>query len=143
MNRDTRMWIVVGVAVVAAALATFAMYKVVKGGLRTPEPPKVWTVVAKRNLDMGATVGEADVKLITWPNDSQVPGAFSSIDQVKEKPLIAAVLENEPITKSTVGMSTTISQITSSQAMMVQIKVVLTLRQVDGRKTITLLSCWK
>src|SRR5439155_21968830 len=80
-----------------------AMDTVVKGGLRTPEPPKVWTVVAKRNLDMGATVGEADVKLITWPNDSQVPGAFSSIDQVKEKPLIAAVLENEPITKSKVA----------------------------------------
>jgi pilus assembly protein CpaB len=98
MNRDTRMWIVVGIAVLTAAIATYGIYRFIPRPLK--EAPKVFVVVAKKALEMGSTVAEADVKLIAWPNDSQIAGAFTSIDQVKGKSLVAAVLENEPVTKS-------------------------------------------
>src|SRR5262249_51719865 len=99
MNRDTRMWIVIGIAVLTATLASYGIYRAIP---KEPpkEAPKLFVVVAKRGLDMGSTVAEADVKLVAWPNDSQVAGAFSAIADVKDKPLVAAVLENEPITKT-------------------------------------------
>ncbi len=105
MNRDTRMWIVIGIAVLTAALASFGMYWVISKQAKVVEASKVFVVVAKKNLGMGSSVAEADVKLIAWPNDSQVAGAFTSIDQVKGKPLIASVLENEPITKNKLAES--------------------------------------
>jgi pilus assembly protein CpaB len=100
MNRDTRMWIVVGIAVLTAALASFGMYRVIANQTKVVEVPKVFVVVAKKNLEMGSVVAEPDVRLVNWPPDSRVPGALDSIDQVKNKSLIASVLENEPITKS-------------------------------------------
>ena len=100
MNRDTRMWIVVGIAVVTAALASFGMYQVIARQTKVVEPPKVFVVVARKNLEMGTKVAEEDVKVVNWPPDSQMPGALTSLDQVKDKALVAAVLENEPITKS-------------------------------------------
>jgi pilus assembly protein CpaB len=100
MNRDTRMWIVVGIAVLTAALASVGMYQVISKQTRVVEPPRALVVVAKKNLEMGTKVAESDVKVVKWPNDSQVPGALASFDQIKDKALVASVLENEPITKS-------------------------------------------
>src|SRR5205085_2712101 len=96
----TRMWIVVGIAVLTAALASFGMYRVIANQTKVVAAPKVFVVVAKKNLEMGSVVAEADVRLVNWPPDSRVPGALDSIDQVKNKSLVASVLENEPITKS-------------------------------------------
>ena len=100
MNRDTRMWIVVAIAVLTAAGASFVMYRVILKQNTVVEAPKVFVVVAKKTLEMGTKVSQDDVKVVKWPNDSQVPGAFASFDQVKDRPLVASVLENEPITKS-------------------------------------------
>ena len=63
MNRDTRMWIVVGIAVVTAALASFGMYQVIARQTKVVEPPKVFVVVARKNLEMGTKVAEEDVNL--------------------------------------------------------------------------------
>jgi len=100
MNRKTRVTIVVGIAVVTAALASLGMYVVVASGSRRVEAPRVFVVVARKNLQMGAAVAEADIKLVAWPKENLIPGAFTSIDQVRDHALVADVLENEPITES-------------------------------------------
>jgi pilus assembly protein CpaB len=98
MNRNTRTLIVLAVAIVTAALASAAMYVVIIRVTRKPEPPKVFAVVARRDLHMGATVADGDVKIVEWPHDSLVDGAFKSIDEVRDQVLLADVLQNEPLT---------------------------------------------
>jgi len=100
MNRDMRMWLVIGIAVVTATAASVAMYILTKNAKPPVEAPKVYVVVARKNLEMGEVVAEADVKLMPWPKDGEVAGAFPAIGDVKDRALVAAVLQNEPITKS-------------------------------------------
>lgn len=100
MNRDTRMWIVIAIAVLTAGAASSGMYWVISTQPGVVEPPRLLVVVAKKDLEMGTTVAEADLKIVKWPADGQIVGAFASFDEVKDKALIAPVLANEPITKS-------------------------------------------
>jgi pilus assembly protein CpaB len=60
--------------------------------------PTVPTVVAARALPLGTLVGPADLKLVSWPAASVVPGAFRSTDAVVNRGLVASVAENEPVT---------------------------------------------
>jgi pilus assembly protein CpaB len=41
-----------------------------------------------------------DVKLVAWPASSPVPGAYSTVEEVTNRGLIAPVEENEPLTAS-------------------------------------------
>ncbi len=100
MNRNTRTIIVLAVAVLTAGLATVLMYFLFKPG---PPPPKLFVAVAKKNLQMGSMVAEADVKMVAWPRESLIPGAETSTDKVKDHVLLADVLENEPITESKIS----------------------------------------
>ena len=43
-------------------------------------------------------LNERDVKLVAWPASSPVPGAYSTVEEVSNRGLIAPVVENEPIT---------------------------------------------
>jgi pilus assembly protein CpaB len=99
MNRNTRLLIVMGIAVVTAALASFGIYEAIRlRPVPTPDPP-VAVVVAKQPIEMGVSLTEAHVKLIEWPPHSQVAGAFAKIDDVVNRGLVAGVAENEPITE--------------------------------------------
>jgi pilus assembly protein CpaB len=98
MNRDTRAMVVVGVAVLTAALASFGMYVALRRTAVTTGL-KTYIVVAKKSLAMGAVIAEADLKLMEWPKDGPLAGAFTSLEQVRGKALISSVLENEPLTK--------------------------------------------
>jgi pilus assembly protein CpaB len=46
---------------------------------------------------MGTPVTERDVKVVAWPASSPVAGAYSNVADVVNRPLLAAVLENEPL----------------------------------------------
>ena len=63
-----------------------------------PTLPTVQTVVAARSLPLGTLVGPSDLKLVTWPAASVVPGAYTRTDAVVNRGLVAAVAENEPVT---------------------------------------------
>jgi pilus assembly protein CpaB len=98
MNRDTRMWIVIAIAVGTAALATYVMYKALP---KPPaETPKVFLVAAKKPLERGATVTDADVKMLAWPKENQIAGAFTDMGEVRDRALVASIVENEPLTES-------------------------------------------
>jgi pilus assembly protein CpaB len=56
--------------------------------------------VAARPIGMGARLTAADVKLVAWPASSPVASGHSDVEAVINRGLLAAVLENEPITES-------------------------------------------
>jgi len=101
MNRTTRTMVVVGVATVIAAVASFGVYTAVKSiPVREVEVAHGYVAVAARSLPTGARLEEKDVKLVAWPKSSPVPGSFDKVESVVKRGLIASVVENEPLSES-------------------------------------------
>jgi pilus assembly protein CpaB len=62
--------------------------------------PTVFVVVASKPVETGILLTKDHVKLVGWPKNSQVSGTFATIEDVVDRGLIAAVVENEPIIES-------------------------------------------
>ena len=100
MNRNTRTIVVLVVALVTATLASFGVYLAVRSlPQRTAEVAQVQTVVAAHPLAVGAMVKPEDLKLVSWPANSPIPGSFTSKEQVVNRGLVAPLAENEPVTE--------------------------------------------
>jgi pilus assembly protein CpaB len=101
LNRNTRMLVVVGIAVVTATLASLGVYVAIR---RRPalqvETPSAFVVVAATPLELGVSLTRDHVRQIAWPARNPVAGSFSKIEDVVNRGLVAPVLENEPITES-------------------------------------------
>jgi pilus assembly protein CpaB len=98
MSRQTRLLVVVVVAVVVGGLASFGVYYAV--AVRPPEvvqPPST-VIVASRALDIGTSLTKDDVRIAPWPDEHPVKGSYAKLEDVLNRGLIAAVVENEPIT---------------------------------------------
>ena len=101
MNREVRTLIVLVVALAAAGLASFAVYRAVQRmPVKEVEIATQQVVVAAKALPVGSLVGPGDVRLIAWPVKSPVAGAFVKIDDVVGRGLLNPVVENEPLTES-------------------------------------------
>lgn len=101
MNRNTRTFIVILIALAAAGAASFAAYRFIASiPVREVEVAGVQTVVAARAMPVGTLLTKDDVKLVTWPASAQVPGAYTSVEQVTNRGLVNAVGENEPLTET-------------------------------------------
>ena len=101
MNRGVRALLVVVIALVMAAVASYAMYRGIQRiPVREVEVASTPVAVAAKALPVGALVGPNDVKLAAWPAKSPVQGAFATADEVVGRGLLAPVLENEPITSA-------------------------------------------
>ncbi len=100
MDRNKRTAVVVLVAVLLAAIASFGMYRVVSArpASEGSAVKTVDVVVAQHPLPLGTRLTRDHVKLAKWPADTQVPGAFAKVDEVVDRGLIATVEENEPLT---------------------------------------------
>ena len=100
MDRNKRTAIVLVVAVLLAAVASLGMYRVVSrrpaGDGSTMKTVDV--VVASHPLKLGAMLTTDHVKLVKWPADAQVPGAFAKVEDVVGRGLISDLGENEPVT---------------------------------------------
>ena len=100
MDRSKRTALVVGIAVLLAAVASLGMYRVVSrrpaGDGKTMKTVDV--VVASHPLKLGAMLTSDHVKLVKWPTDAQVPGAFAKVEDVVDRGLISDLGENEPVT---------------------------------------------
>jgi pilus assembly protein CpaB len=104
MNRDTRTIIVLLVAIITAAAASYGVYSAVERmPVREVEVAHSFVVTATRTLPTGTRVAASDLKLVAWPNSAPVPGAFSKVEEVVDRGLIVAVQENEPITQTKVA----------------------------------------
>jgi pilus assembly protein CpaB len=101
MNRQTRTVIVLAVAVVMAAVASFLVYRTVsRMPVQQVEVANYKVVVAAKPLGMGARLAETDLKLVSWPASSPVQGGHSDITAIVNRGLLSAVVENEPIVES-------------------------------------------
>src|SRR5262245_44444070 len=99
MSRSTRTLVVVVLSLVVAGGASLAVYRQVQPiPVREAEVRSYFVAVAARPLTLGAMLTPSDVKLVAWPQSSPVPGAYSTVEEVSNRGLIAPVVENEPIT---------------------------------------------
>jgi len=101
MNRNTRTIIVLAVAIPMAAIASYGVYLAVKSmPVREVEVARTQAVVATHPLSVGTLVTKDDLKLVSWPAASPVPGMFTETDKAVNRGVIIAVSENEPLTES-------------------------------------------
>lgn len=104
MNRSLRTFLVVGIAVGLAAVATYLVYRAIQNRPRVEvEVAHAFAVVASHPLPLGAKLTADDVKLIPWPAANQVPGGFEKIEDVVDRGVIAPLAENEPLTGNNVA----------------------------------------
>ena len=101
MNRTTRTVVVMAVATLVAGIASLGVYTAVKSiPVREVEVAHMFVVVAARNLPTGSRITETDVKLVAWPANNPVTGAFAELKPILDRGLVAAVGENEPVTET-------------------------------------------
>jgi pilus assembly protein CpaB len=102
MNRRTRHLIVLLVAVVTAAIASFGVFRAM-GQLPAQADQMQSVVVAARPLVIGSQLTEKDIKLVAWPASSLVPGAITDVKDALNRGLLVAVMQNEPLTTDKVA----------------------------------------
>src|SRR5437870_631917 len=101
MNRQNRTLLVLGVALVAATIAAYGVYRAVANiPVRTVEFATRKAVVAAKAMPTGALVTKESVKLVPWPSQSPLTGGFDSVEAVVDRGLLSQVVENEPITEA-------------------------------------------
>lgn len=101
MNRSTRTFVVVGIAVAVAGMASFGAYRAIQRmPVREVEVRSLYQVVAARDMAMGSMVTKDFVKLVAWPASSPVPNGFTTVESVLNRGLISSVVANEPLTES-------------------------------------------
>jgi pilus assembly protein CpaB len=104
MKRATRMIIVLAVALVAASVASYAVYRAIQTApVRTVQVATVPVAVAARAVPVGTLLTKDDVKMATWPAANPIAGGFASPDAVVGLGVVAPLEENDPITESKVA----------------------------------------
>jgi pilus assembly protein CpaB len=101
MNRNSRLMIVIAIAILCATAASYAVYRAI--AFRPPPqagPRLTATLVAARPIPAGTLVTKEMLRSVAWPADSRVPGSFGDPRQVLDRGAVAAIAENEPITES-------------------------------------------
>jgi len=101
MNRQTRTFIVVAIAIVAAAVASYGTFRALSRVPDRPvEMPTKKAVVAAKPMPLGTLITRDAVKLVDWPAQTPLQGGFSTLDEVVDRGLITSVVENEPISEN-------------------------------------------
>ena len=95
-----------GIAFVVAIVATGIFYGLFVGKLKTASAPGPSIVVAARNLDRGASLRAADVKLTPWGGAAIPEGALTAVSLVDGLTLISSMQENEPVLQSRLASRT-------------------------------------
>jgi pilus assembly protein CpaB len=104
MNRSLRTVLVVGIAMGLAAVATYLVYRAIQNRpAREVEVPHAFAVVAAHPLTLGSRVAAGDVKVVPWPSANQIPGGFTTLEEVVDRGVIAPVAENEPLSSNNVA----------------------------------------
>ena len=103
MNRRSRHLVVLAVAVVTAAIASFAVYRAILAAPSQAAERHQIVVVAARPMAIGTQLAAGDVKVLAWPGGSPIAGAIGDPKAVINRGLLTAVLENEPITANKVA----------------------------------------
>lgn len=86
-----------GIAVVVAILSTAIFYGLVAGKLSAPADGGASVVIAARNIGKGATLGEADVKVVQWSGKPPA-GAHATLQEVAGLTTLEPISANEAVT---------------------------------------------
>ena len=104
MSRTTRTILVLALSLLVAGAASFLVLRQVQSiPVREVEVRNYQVAVAAKALPMGTLIAATDVKLVPWPQSSPVVGAYTRVEDVTNRGLLAPVLENEPLTASKVA----------------------------------------
>jgi pilus assembly protein CpaB len=98
MNRRTRHVVVLMIAIVTASIASLGVYRTMSHLPAQRIEAVKSVVVAARPMVIGTEITAKDVKLVSWPSGSMVPGAITDIQAAVNRGLLTGVLENEPLT---------------------------------------------
>ena len=101
MNRSTRTSIVVGLAVAAAGLASYGVYRTIQG-LPVKEVPiaERFTVVATKDVPVGVLLTRDMVRVSPWPAEAPVAGAFATVEEVVGRGVTSGFVANEPVVET-------------------------------------------
>ncbi len=94
MNR--RLLLVLILALIGGASASYLVYRLVGGGSGPAATPLAQVVVATRDLQIGSLIGPADVRMGEWAG-TLPKGALTKLDQALNRGAIANLYEGEPI----------------------------------------------
>lgn len=104
MNRSLRTLVVLVVALAAAGVASFAVYRAVSNvPVKQVEVASAYLLVASRPLPVGTLLAKDDLKVVAWPAASPVPGGLAKPDDALGRGLLQSVSENEPITAAKIA----------------------------------------
>src|SRR5689334_7856428 len=98
MDRRTRAIVVVGLAVVLAAAASFGVYRAIQNRpvVRVPIAER-FTVVAAQTVPVGAVLTPEMVRVAAWPASAPIAGGFAKPEEVIGRGVTVGLVENEPI----------------------------------------------
>jgi pilus assembly protein CpaB len=101
MDRRTRTFIVMALALLAATVASAGVYQAIRRiPVREVEVAHQYAVVASRSVRLGTQLTAADVKRVAWPSSSPLAAGFSRIEDVVGRGVVADVGMNEPLTEA-------------------------------------------
>ena len=88
------------VAIVVALLLSVYVYRAFERASAVRPTQTQQIVVAVGPLGVGARLDDTNVKTISWPADSPLPGAITTVSTASGRALITPVVANEPILDS-------------------------------------------
>jgi pilus assembly protein CpaB len=100
MNRNTRLVAVLAVALLAATVASFVVYRALAAGSGVQQPQTIDTLVAAQPIPAGTMLTRGHVKVVQWPASSRLDGSLSDPRTVLDRGAIVPIAANEPITES-------------------------------------------
>src|ERR1700736_484989 len=100
MNRN-RLLVGLAVAVILAFLvSSFVYQKFKQASAVVPAVVTKKIVVATAPMQLGTRLDPTKLRLISWPGNAPLAGAFSRVEDCTNRALITSVAENEPILES-------------------------------------------
>lgn len=101
MDRKTRTLLVVGIAVVSAAIASVTVYRAVsRMPVREVEVAHTFVLMAARPVPIGTRLTAQDVKRVGWPSSTPLTGAVSNVEDAVGRGVVASLAANEPVTEA-------------------------------------------
>jgi pilus assembly protein CpaB len=88
--------VALGLASVLALAVTFGLYRLLRRN-SGERPELTHIVLASRDLPGGIVLTADDVKVSAWPVGTSLPGSFSKVEDVLNRPLIYPVGAKDPI----------------------------------------------
>ena len=101
MDRRQRTLIVMGIAVLLASAASYAVFVAIsRMPVREVEVASMHVAVAVENLPMGTRLAKEHIKMTPFPASNPMQGTFSSPEALLGRGLVQPVSVNEPLTES-------------------------------------------